>query len=166
MIRLSKKTEYGLIALQYITVNSGRLVSAKEIAEHYGISFEFVAKTLQILMKNKLIISQQGATGGYALLRPASEISIAQVIEVIEGKPQIVECCGEAGNGSCSVHGRCTIKTPMGILQRRIDEVLSSMTIHQLAFPEAERYYAVQSVFVTNSTGLAFNKSVNEFHAS
>lgn len=161
MIRLSKKSEYGLIALQYMTVNAGRLVSAKEIAEHYGISFEFVAKTLQILMKNKFIVSQQGATGGYALLRPAGEISIAQVIEAIEGKPQIVECCGESNSDSCSMHGRCTIKTPMGILQRRIDEVLASMTVQQIAFPEAERYYTVQSVFLTNGNGLALNKVVN-----
>ncbi|MCU0426379.1 MAG: Rrf2 family transcriptional regulator [Candidatus Kapabacteria bacterium] len=154
MIRLSKKSEYALIALQYIAINTGRLVSAKEIAEHYGISFEFVAKTLQILMKNKLVVSQQGATGGYALLRLPQEISIAQVIEAIEGKSQIVECCGESGGDSCSMHGRCTIKTPMGILQRRIDEVLSSITVHQLAFPHMERYYTVQSI-LPNGNGVA-----------
>jgi Rrf2 family protein len=147
MIRLSKKSEYALIALQYIASSKGRVVSAKEIAEYYSISFEFVAKTLQILMRQKFIASQQGATGGYILLKLPTEISVAQVIEAIEGKPHIVECCGASGGESCSMHGRCTIKTPMGILQRRLDEVLASMTIAQMAFPEAERYYAIQSVF-------------------
>ena len=149
MIRLSKKSEYALIALQYIASSKGRVVSAKEIAEHYGISFEFVAKTLQILMRQKLIASQQGASGGYVLLKLPTEISVAHVIEAIEGKPHIVECCGEHQQDSCSMHGRCTIKTPMGILQRRLDEVLASMTIAQMAFPEAERYYAIQSVYTS-----------------
>ena len=151
MLRLSKKSEYALIALQYIALNKGRIVSAKEIAEYYGISFEFVAKTLQVLVRQKFITSQQGATGGYLLLRQASEISVAHVLEAVEGKMQIVECCGESGTGECSMHGRCTIKTPMGILQRRMNEVLASMTIHQMAFPEAERYYTIQSVFAPNA---------------
>ncbi len=150
MLRLSKKSEYALIALQYIASHKGRVVSAKEIAEHYGISFEFVAKTLQALMRQKFIISQQGASGGYELLRQPSEISVAQVIEAVEGKTQIVECCGEHGLKDCSMQGRCTIKTPMGILQRRIDEVLASMTIQQMALPETERYFAIQSVYATN----------------
>lgn len=147
MLRLSKKSEYALIALQYIALHKGRVVSAKEIAEHYGISFEFVAKTLQALMRQKFIASQQGASGGYVLLLPPSEISVAQIIEAVEGKTHIVECCGEHGSSNCSMQGSCTIKTPMSILQRRIDEVLASMTIHQMAFPESERYYAIQSVY-------------------
>ncbi len=150
MLRLSKKSEYALIALQYIALHKGRLVSAKEIADHYGISFEFVAKTLQALMRQKFIISQQGASGGYELLCPPSEISVRQVIEAVEGKTHIVECCGEHSSKDCSMHGRCTIKTPMSILQRRIDDVLASMTIHQMAYPETERYYAIQSVYASN----------------
>lgn len=150
MLRLSKKSEYALIALQYIALHKGRLVSAKEIADHYGISFEFVAKTLQALMRQKFIVSQQGASGGYELLCPPSEISVRQVIEAVEGKTHIVECCGEHGSKDCSMHGRCTIKTPMNVLQRRIDEVLASMTIHQMAYPETERYHVIQSVYASN----------------
>jgi Rrf2 family protein len=151
MLRLSKKTEYALIALQYIALNQGRLVSAKEIASHYDISFEFVAKTLQNLAKQNFIVSQHGASGGYALLRDPAAMSVAQVIEAVEGKPRLVECCGEHGKDQCSIHGQCTIKRPMSILQRRLDETLNSMTIQQIAFPETERYYAIQSVYTPSS---------------
>jgi Rrf2 family transcriptional regulator, nitric oxide-sensitive transcriptional repressor len=136
MLRLSKKSEYALIAVQYIVANKGRVVSAKEIAEQYDISFEFVSKALQALVRQKFIASQQGATGGYVMVKDPSQTSVAAVIEAVEGKQHIVECCDSDGNDTCSMHGRCTIKTPMAILQQRMNDVLSSMTIEQLAAPD------------------------------
>ncbi len=133
MLRLSKKTEYALIAVQYIASSKGRVVSAKEIAEYHSISFEFLSKALQILVRKKFIASHQGINGGYSFAKDPHVISVAEIIEAIEGKPSIVDCCGADGNASCDMHHRCPIKTPMAILQRRIDEVLYSMTVAQMA---------------------------------
>lgn len=124
------------MAVQYITACDGRVVSAKEIAEKYGISFEFVSKALQCLMRQKFIGSQQGATGGYVMVRDPKTLSVAEILDAVEGKSKIVECCGESGEGSCTMHGRCTIRTPMAIIQRRVDDALASMTVAQMAFPE------------------------------
>jgi Rrf2 family protein len=132
MLRLSKKMEYALIAMQYVALNSGRVVSAKEIAEHYGISFEFLAKALQTLMRAKFIVSQQGVSGGYVLAGDPQRLTVGAIIEAVEGKPAIVECCG-AGGGTCTMHPRCPIKNPMAIIQQRIDAALHSMTLAQLA---------------------------------
>jgi Rrf2 family protein len=149
MLRLSKKSEYALMAIQYIASCDGRVVSAKEIAEKYDISFEFVSKALQSLMRGKFIASQQGAGGGYVLLREPTTISVAEILEAIEGKQKLVECCGEHGEKACSMHGRCTIRTPMAIIQHRLEEVLTSMSIAQMAFPEQivhqERFVVLQS---------------------
>jgi Rrf2 family protein len=136
------------MAVQYIASCDGRVVSAKEIAEKYDISFEFVSKALQALMRGKFIASQQGAGGGYIMLRSPSTISVAEILEAIEGKPTLVECCGEHGEGTCSMHDRCTIRTPMAMIQQRLNEVLMSMSIAQMAFPEQivhqERFVVLQ----------------------
>jgi Rrf2 family protein len=136
------------MAVQYIASCNGRVVSAKEIAEKYDISFEFVSKALQALMRGKFIASQQGAAGGYALLRDPTTISIAEILEAIEGKQKLVECCGERGEENCSMHGRCTIRTPMAIIQQRLNAVLMSMSIAQMVLPEQinnqEKYVVIQ----------------------
>ncbi len=121
-----------MIAMHYIASNKGRVVPAKEIAEHYDISFEFLSKALQILMRKKYITSQQGVSGGYMLLKDPHETSVAEVIEAVDGKPLLVECCGEGNDGKCGLDRKCPIKTPMAIIQRRIDEALYSMTIEQM----------------------------------
>lgn len=63
MLRFTKKTEYALLSLQYIASKDGMLVSAKEIAESIGISFEIIAKVLHLLGRSGITQSIQGAQG-------------------------------------------------------------------------------------------------------
>lgn len=119
--------------MQKIAEQRGEVVSAKEIAEKYGISFELLSKILQKLMKSGLITSQQGVRGGYVLAKIPNFVSIADVIEAIEGKPSLTECgdnnldedCG------CQVH-RCTIRSPLKKIQDRINIAFSSMSIAEM----------------------------------
>lgn len=131
MLRLTKKTEYSLLALQYMAARFGHVTTAKEISEAYGISFELVAKQLQILQKNGFIQSFQGPTGGYIFLRAPGTISLADVIYTCEGKPEIVECADNAEH-ECACQQTCTIKTPMQIIQKRLEETFQSMTIAEM----------------------------------
>ncbi len=133
MLRLSKKVEYALIAMQYIASSNGRVVSAKEIADHYDISFEFLSKALQVLMRRKYVASQQGVSGGYIMASDPHHLTVGEVIEAVDGRQLIVECCGAESASQCTLHCRCPIRTPMAIIQQRIDAILHSMTIAQLA---------------------------------
>jgi Rrf2 family protein len=91
MLKISKKADYALMALQHIAtvqfgdVMPGRVVNTKEIAEEYNIPLELLAKVLQTLAKNGLIESHNGPKGGYVLARRAHQITIAQILESIEG---------------------------------------------------------------------------------
>ncbi len=91
MLKFSKKADYALMALQHIAavqfgdVTPGRVVNTKEIAEEYNIPLELLAKVLQTLAKNALIESHNGPKGGYVLARRAHQITIAQILESIEG---------------------------------------------------------------------------------
>jgi len=135
MLRLSKKADYGLMALQYIAsvqfgdLRHARVVNTKEIAEEYHIPVELLAKVLQALAKQGFIESQNGPKGGYLLARSAREITIAQVLTAIEGPLGIADCYHEADAPSCSCFENCNIRTPLRKVQDSIYQLLNSMTV-------------------------------------
>lgn len=152
MLRFTKKTEYALLSLQYIASKDGMLVSAKEIAESIGISFEIIAKVLHLLGRSGITQSIQGAQGGYLLQRSPSMISLSDVISAIEGKPsQLVECVSSEDiddqNCSCNVYSNCTIKDPMTVIQKKMDEMLTSITI--LDFMHLPVYHTISETIIT-----------------
>jgi Rrf2 family protein len=133
MVRLSKKVEYGLIAIRHVATKSqGELVTAKEIADAYGIPFELLAKVLQRLTKAGLIHSVQGVHGGYALARPANEIAVSAIISAIEGSRPVIARCLSDGPQSCGVYLHCTIKSPLTRVQANIENAFNTMTLSEI----------------------------------
>lgn len=134
MIKLSKKIEYGLLAVQHMACSPGEVCSAKDVAEKFGISQALVAKVLQLLVREGVVTSYHGANGGYMLMGEATDISIADVIHAIEGRQgAIVECQDHDGSPDCSVHENCTIREPLSILQERINATFATMTVAELS---------------------------------
>ena len=133
MVRLSKKVEYGLIALRHFATRSnGDLVTAKEIAETYRIPFELMSKVLQRLTKAGVIASHQGVHGGYILALNPRELSVARIINAIEGaQPMIAQCMSE-GPESCGVFPVCTIKSPLTRVQANIEQAFNTMTLSEI----------------------------------
>jgi Rrf2 family protein len=133
MVRLSKRVEYGLIAIRHIATRQyGEFVTAKEIAERYHIPFELVAKVLQRLTKAGLILSHQGVRGGYALAKNPHEIPVATIIYAIEGTNPVIATCLSEGPSSCDVFDVCTIKSPLTKVQANIERAFSSMTLSEI----------------------------------
>ncbi len=131
MVRLSKKVEYGLIAIRHIAA-SGGVVTAKEIAEQYGIPYELLAKVLQRLTKAGLVASHQGVRGGYTLARRPEDVPVSLIIHAIEGtNPTIAQCLAD-GPESCGVFTTCTIKSPLTKVQANIERAFSSMTLSEI----------------------------------
>lgn len=119
MLKLSKKADYGLMALQHIASNQygdvarARVVNTKEIAEEYHIPVELLAKVLQTLSKSGLIESHNGPKGGYLLGKSPREITIAQVLESLEGPLGIMDCSHERDGDVCMQREHCNIRTPL-----------------------------------------------------
>ncbi len=133
MVRLSKKAEYGLIALRHIATRpGGDVVNAKEIADVYRIPFDLLAKVLQKLTKAGLIVSTQGVHGGYSLAMDPGEIRVSAIINAIEGVSPVIAQCMAEGPESCVVFTRCTIKSPLTKVQANIDRAFSSMTLSEI----------------------------------
>ena len=133
MVRLSKRVEYGLIAIRHIAAErSDGIVTAKEIADRYGVPYELLAKVLQKLARAGLIASTQGMRGGYTLAKNPNEISVSMIINAIEGSNMAIVQCMADGPDSCDVFGRCTIKSPLSKVQANIEHAFDSMTLAQI----------------------------------
>ena len=136
MLRLSKKTDYALIALKDLASSPpGTSSSAREIAARYDIPVEFMAKVLQKLAKDGLLASHQGTHGGYLLGRPAIDISVADVIQAIDGAVMVTACSDV--DETCDQYSKCNVRDPLWRLKDRIVQVLTSLTIHELASSDA-----------------------------
>lgn len=133
MVRLSKKAEYGLIAIRHIAASrNGHIITAREIADTYAISYELLAKVLQKLAKGGLIVSHQGLRGGYSLAKPPSQIPVSMIINTIEGTAPGIAQCMTDGPESCGVFSVCTIKSPLQKVQANIDRAFSSMSLAEI----------------------------------
>ena len=131
MIKLPKNVEYALLSMRYMAMRPNELATTKAISEELNISFEFLAKTLQKLMKFGLIDSHQGTRGGYSLAQSPNEISISMVIQALDKKTQIVDCI-DSHNGECERWDDCTIKHPMMTIQKKIENIFETTTIAEL----------------------------------
>ena len=133
MLRLSKKADYALIAMKHLAINRDGAVSvsAREIAEQYDIPIELMAKVLQRLVRSGLLVSTQGTRGGYALNRPSPLISIADVIQAIDGPLTVTACSTEKVD--CEQYGKCSIRDPLWQIRERIVEALGTVTIAEMA---------------------------------
>ena len=147
MLRLTKKADYGLMALKYLAEQADAAVSrkpqglpthtaqsAKDIAEAYHIPPQLLAKILQTLAKAGLLVSHAGTNGGYSLARSPREITAFEVIRAIDGPLFITSCI--TIHGTCDLAGHCTIKEPLRKVNDSITDLLSGISIAHLVEPE------------------------------
>jgi Rrf2 family protein len=134
MLRLSKKADYALIAMRHLAGSEpGSSSSAREIAESYAIPPELLAKVLQRLVRARLLVSVQGTRGGYKLGRPAHQMTVADVIQAIDG-PVAVTACSPT-NHTCEQYERCEIRDPLWKIKARIVDALATVSLAELAEP-------------------------------
>jgi len=132
MLRLSKKADYALMAMKHLALHADQgASSAREIAALYNIPIELMAKVLQRLVRRGLLASQQGTRGGYQLARRPNLISVADVIQAIEGPVTVTACTTD--EGQCEQFAKCNVRDPLWRVRERILAALGECTIAELA---------------------------------
>jgi Rrf2 family protein len=132
MLKLSKKADYALIAVRHLAQQPlATACSAKEIARAYGIPTELLAKILQKLAKNGVLVSQHGTNGGYVLARHPREISAFEVIRAIEGPLFITSCVTD--KRECGQMTSCTIREPLQKVNETLVRALSAVSMSSLS---------------------------------
>jgi Rrf2 family protein len=131
MLKLSKRADYGLIAVRHLAGQPSSVAcSANEIARAYGIPAELLAKILQKLARNGLLISQHGTNGGYVLAKPPSQLTALEVIRAIEGPLLITSCVTE--RRECGQMLKCTVREPLRHVNDALLKALGAVTISHL----------------------------------
>lgn len=130
MFKLSKKVEYGLIAVKHLAIPEHFCTSsAKEIAQKYKIPYELLSKILQKLKKQGILNSIQGTRGGYKLSKNPSELTLAEIFNAIEGNTYILDCGQHEDPDSCSIYETCILSSPLKKIQREINNYFNKTTL-------------------------------------
>jgi len=130
MLRMSKLTDYGTMVLAQLATKSSGLASAGQVADATRIAQPTVSKLLKALAKAGLVVSERGATGGYALARPPEQISAADIIDALEGPVAITEC--SAAGSACDLEQFCRVGNAWQIINQSIRHALRQVSLTDL----------------------------------
>ena len=120
-------------AREAIAKDSARL-SASELAQETGVPLPTAQKLMGRLAAEGLLTSVRGAAGGFALARPAGDISLAEIVEAVEG-PIALTMCSDGVNHDCVLDAHCRVKPHMGIVGSAVRGALGAVSLEQLASP-------------------------------
>ena len=135
MHKVHRKLEYSLMALKHMSVKrAGELTTAKEIADSFHAPFEAVARSLQIMAQKGLLKSEQGVQGGYHISKNLSDVTMLELIEMMEGPVRIAKCLVEDGE-PCEIQGHCNITSPIHDLNSKLSAFYRSLSVQALLQP-------------------------------
>jgi FeS assembly SUF system regulator len=130
MLRMSKLTDYGLVLLTHMAQGGAPQRTAVELARLSRVPLPTVSKILKELSKCGIVVSHRGRRGGYTLARSPDRISVAEVVEALEGPVALTECSSD--HGGCSLEPSCLAKSHWGPISRAIQRTLSRLTLSAL----------------------------------
>tara|TARA_Y100000748_G_C15457784_1_gene473601 strand:+ start:251 stop:643 length:393 start_codon:yes stop_codon:yes gene_type:complete len=128
MLKITKKTEYALIAIRHIEMNN-ELVSSKDIARKYSIPSELMAKTLQLMTKAGYLKAIKGPNGGYKSKINLENISLREFMESIEGPLGLIDC---HSNNDCAQLNECNIKNPIKRINNNLLNFLDNISLVEI----------------------------------
>lgn len=156
MLRMSKLADYGTVVMSYIARQPGRLISAGEIAHAIGLEQPTVSKLLKLMTHAGLLVSRRGAMGGYSLSRSPQRISMADIIDAIEGAPMgLTECSSTPG--LCTRESTCSVRANWQRISQSIRGILADVTLNDLLLPEPQAISWRKHI-----EGVAQTESMNE----
>jgi FeS assembly SUF system regulator len=136
MIRLSKLADYALVLLTLIArEESGSMHTARELAEASHLPLPTVTKLLKLLLQRGLLTSHRGIRGGYCLTKKPEQISLTEVISLMEGEIAITACGDKTMTSLCDLEPYCPTKANHQIISRAIKETLNRVTLNDLKRP-------------------------------
>jgi Rrf2 family protein len=135
MLKLSRLTDYGLLATVYLARKQHEVVAAREIATFYHLPLPMITKVLKTLHAGGLVQSYRGAGGGYSFDGDAELVTLGQIIETLEGPWNLVECesTDDHGTAICSIRVACPSRRFMFGINRAIKGAFEQVTLADMA---------------------------------
>jgi Rrf2 family protein len=135
MLKISKLTDYGLLASVYLARHAGKVVASREIAEFYHLPVPMVTKVLKKMHQGGLVRSHRGAGGGYSFEGDQDVVTLGQLIAVLEGPWDLVECetFGDDGHAVCAIRIACPSRRFMFGINSAIKNAFEQVSLADLA---------------------------------
>jgi FeS assembly SUF system regulator len=144
MLRIGKLTDYAMLIMSHMAKQTDKVMSAANLADALHLTAPTVSKILKMLGDARLLDSVRGAEGGYHLAKPATQISVADVLAAMEGDLALTECCDT--EGLCGIDTKCALKGNWRKINRLVHSLLSRVTIVDMVEPlSLEHLLAVAS---------------------
>lgn len=139
MFRLNRLTDYGVVVMTQMAQDRPGTVTAQQIAASLGLPLPTVAKLLNALTRGGLVTSQRGASGGYRLSRAPAEISVAAIIQALEG-PIALTACVHGSDEQCEVESLCPMSGNWNRVNEAIRGALDGVSLADMASHDAARF--------------------------
>ena len=131
MFRLNRLTDYAVVVMSQMALRGGETRSAQQISDDTGVPLPTVAKLLNLLGRAKLVISQRGASGGYTLSAEPEEITVAQIIQAMEG-PIALTACVDGATECCGSEAFCPMRGNWNQVNDAIRQALTSVSLAEM----------------------------------
>ena len=133
MIRMSKLTDYGTLVMTYLARHPDGVHNAAGVAAAIQVSPPTVSKILKLLARGDLLVSHRGTKGGYSLARAPERISLAEIVDAIEGPIALTECSSHPG--VCEQEDSCAIRPNWMKITLAVRRALQGVTLAEMAQP-------------------------------
>ena len=133
MLRVTKLTDYATVVLTVLATRPGDVLSATELADLARLEAPTVSKLLKPLAQAGLVCSQRGVRGGYRLSRAATEISLIEIVEAMEGPLAMTECSQH--DSQCGIAKQCGVRANWRLINDVVADALRGVTLAQMLKP-------------------------------
>lgn len=134
MLRMTKQADYAIVLLTRMAHHPDDQINASDLADQTGLPQPIVSKILKLLARRELLLSHRGAKGGYRLARPADRISVARIIEAVEGPIAITECVDDTP-GECVQEPVCPVRSNWQRINSAVRDALEHITLQEMTHP-------------------------------
>ena len=133
-MRLTHLADYAVVMMTAAARREGPArLSASELAEETGVPLPTAQKLMQRLAAHGLLVGTRGSGGGYALARAVTDISLADIVEAVEGPIALTQCSGSDEPSDCALDAHCRVKPHMGIVGQAVRGALGAVSLEQLS---------------------------------
>ncbi|MBL4623474.1 MAG: SUF system Fe-S cluster assembly regulator [Immundisolibacteraceae bacterium] len=136
MLKISRLTDYGTQVMSGLSTRPNEFVKSAELALEIGVAAPTVAKLLKRLTREGLVESSRGQQGGYRLARLPANITVAEIIQALDGPLGLTDC--SADEGSCDHESDCNVKVNWQKISRVVANALDQVTLEQLLQPQEQ----------------------------
>ena len=136
MIRMARLTDYGILLMTWFARQQDDSPhSARELASMARLPVPTVSKILKELARQGLLIGQRGVKGGFRLARPAAKISVADIVNALEGPISFTDCGGDPG--ACDLEDSCIVRSNWKKIDHAVRGALEGITLSEMTHPLA-----------------------------